>query len=114
MDLRTELLVKKSLRAKASQGVRPSLGCGRAVIWGLGEEDGAGGSWVVEKGMNRNPELSSGISLIVSIPPSEFWSCVPQSFLEFISKFPRDAFLNPREPNPRPLRAWGQEGPGHR
>ena len=68
---------------------------------------------MVEKGVKRNPELSSGISLIVSIPPPEFRSCVPQSFLEFISEFPRDAFLNPREPNPRPLRVRGQEGPGH-
>lgn len=51
---------------------------------------------MVEKGVKRNPELSSGISLIVSIPPPEFRSCVPQSFLEFISEFPRDVFLNPR------------------
>lgn len=72
MHLRTELLVKKSLQAKASQGVKPSLGCGRALIWGLGEEDEAGGSWVVEKGVHANPELGSGISLIVSIPPLEY------------------------------------------
>lgn len=72
MHLRTELLVRKSLRAKASQGVKPSLGSGRALIWGLGEEDGAGGSWVVEKGVHGNPELGSGISLIVSIPFPEY------------------------------------------
>ena len=66
MHLRTELL------AKASQGVKPSLGCGRALIWGLGEEEGAGGSWMVGKGVRGNPELGSGISLIVSIPPPEY------------------------------------------
>ena len=61
---------------------------------------------MVEKGVKRNRELSSGISLIVSIPPPEFRSCVPQSFLEFISEFPRCVF------EPQGAKPQTPQGPG--
>lgn len=86
---------------------------------GKGRRNGEG-SWIGTREENGNPELVPGISLIVSIPLVNIWSCIPQSFLaaqvqlSIVSEFPREGFVNPREPDPRPLRAPGQEHPGHR
>lgn len=66
------------------------------------------GSWIGTRQENRNPELVPGISLIVSIPLVNIWSCIPQSFLaaqaqlSIVSAFPRDGFVTLREPDLRP------------
>lgn len=94
-------------------GMCPVLSAVAARLWvsrdlGKGRRNGEG-SWIGTREENGNPELVPGISLIVSIPLVDIWSCIPQSFLaaqvqlSIVSEFPREGFVNPREGfvNPR-------------
>lgn len=84
---------------------------------GKGRRDRGEGSWL--GGERRTEPRShpwspsncshSSSCIFGAVFPKAFW--LPPKQLSIVSEFPRDGFLSPREPNPRPLLSPGSGGP---